>query len=105
MPLSGHRVKAPTRRYVSGISKNWRNGDAARAATSDEVKDLKPKAPELRSRCRAGIGTALAQKGLIADGGDEAWGSRLRERVWNRIPDDIRDRIVAMALEVPELSP
>jgi len=27
------------------------------------------------------------------------------DRVWNRIPDDIRDRIVAMALEVPELSP
>ena len=27
------------------------------------------------------------------------------DRVWNRIPDDIRDRIVAMALEMPELSP
>ena len=27
------------------------------------------------------------------------------DRVWNRIPDDIRERIVAMALEVPELSP
>ncbi len=26
-------------------------------------------------------------------------------RVWNRIPDDIRDRIVHMALENPELSP
>lgn len=26
-------------------------------------------------------------------------------RVWNRIPDDIRDRIVDMALENPELSP
>ena len=27
------------------------------------------------------------------------------DRVWNRIPDDVRERIVAMALEVPELSP
>lgn len=26
-------------------------------------------------------------------------------RVWNRIPDEIRDRIVAMALDEPELSP
>jgi transposase InsO family protein len=26
-------------------------------------------------------------------------------RVWNRIPDDVRERIVAMALEMPELSP
>ena len=26
-------------------------------------------------------------------------------RVWNRIPDDIRERIVDMALEEPELSP
>ena len=27
------------------------------------------------------------------------------DRVWNRIPDDVRERIVAMALDVPELSP
>ena len=27
------------------------------------------------------------------------------DRVWNRIPDNVRERIVAMALEVPELSP
>ena len=26
-------------------------------------------------------------------------------RVWNRIPDDIRRRIVDLALDVPELSP
>ncbi len=26
-------------------------------------------------------------------------------RVWNRIPDDIRERIVDLALEEPELSP
>jgi putative transposase len=27
------------------------------------------------------------------------------DRVWNRIPDQVREHIVAMALEVPELSP
>ena len=27
------------------------------------------------------------------------------DRVWNRIPDDVRERIIAMALDVPELSP
>ena len=27
------------------------------------------------------------------------------DRVWNRIPDDVRERILAMALEMPELSP
>jgi transposase InsO family protein len=26
-------------------------------------------------------------------------------RVWNRIPDDVRERIIAMALDLPELSP
>ena len=27
------------------------------------------------------------------------------DRVWNRIPDDVRGQIIALALEVPELSP
>ena len=27
------------------------------------------------------------------------------DRVWNRIPDEVRERIVAVALEIPELSP
>ena len=27
------------------------------------------------------------------------------DRIWNRIPDEVRERIVAMALEIPELSP
>jgi hypothetical protein len=27
------------------------------------------------------------------------------DRVWNRIPDDIRQRMVSMALDQPELSP
>ena len=28
-----------------------------------------------------------------------------RTRVWNRIPDDVRDQIVELALDEPELSP
>jgi putative transposase len=27
------------------------------------------------------------------------------DRVWNRIPDDVRERILAMALDVPDLGP
>ena len=41
------------------------------------------------------------------EGGPEALadhGSR-PDRVWNRIPDDVRRQIIALALEVPELSP
>jgi hypothetical protein len=40
-------------------------------------------------------------------GGPEALDDRPSrpDRVWNRIPDDVRERIVAMALDVPEPSP
>ena len=40
-------------------------------------------------------------------GGPEALEDRspIPSRVWNRIPDDIRERIVTLALDVPELSP
>jgi len=40
-------------------------------------------------------------------GGPEALEDRSPRpsRFWNRIPDDIRDRIVKLALEEPELSP
>ena len=40
-------------------------------------------------------------------GGPEAVEDRQSQpsRVWNRIPDDIRGQIIAMALEQPELSP
>ena len=31
--------------------------------------------------------------------------SPMPSRVWNRIPDDVRQRIVDLALDVPELSP
>jgi putative transposase len=40
-------------------------------------------------------------------GGPEALedGRSKPDRVWNRIPDDVRQRVVSMALEQPELSP
>jgi transposase InsO family protein len=40
-------------------------------------------------------------------GGPEALEDRVSKpsRVWNRIPDDIRDRIVKLALDEPEMSP
>ena len=44
---------------------------------------------------------------LYQTGGPEALGDRSPrpDRVWNRIPDDVRSRIVMLALDEPELSP
>lgn len=44
---------------------------------------------------------------LYQTGGPEALEDRSPrpDRVWNRIPDDVRDRIVRLALDEPELSP
>jgi putative transposase len=44
---------------------------------------------------------------LYQTGGPEALEERSSRpaRVWNRIPDDVRDRIVRLALDEPELSP
>ena len=44
---------------------------------------------------------------LYRTGGPEALGDRppRPDRVWNRIPDDIRERIVQLALNEPALSP
>src|ERR1700688_3498697 len=41
------------------------------------------------------------------EGGPEALDDRRArpDRVWNRISDDVRRQIIALALEVPELSP
>ena len=41
------------------------------------------------------------------EGGPEALDDRRSrpDRVWNRIPDDVRCQIIDLALEVPELSP
>ena len=40
-------------------------------------------------------------------GGSDALEDQLSKpsRVWNRIPDDVRERIIRLALSVPELSP
>lgn len=44
---------------------------------------------------------------LYRTGGPEALADRLSapDRIWNRIPDNIRARIIELALEAPELSP
>ncbi len=44
---------------------------------------------------------------LYATGGPEALGDRPSRpaKVWNRIPEAVRSRIVDLALEAPELSP
>ena len=133
-------------------------GDTARAATSDEVKDLRREARALKEVvAEQALEAAAAQKKH-----DRGWGtttneiSRIRKtrdhpdrraipfagaphagtarhpratfhrwydrfltggvealedrsprpgRVWNRIPEDVRDRIVELALDQPELSP
>ena len=43
----------------------------------------------------------------LRSGGPEALEDRPSkpDRVWNRIPDEVRQRVVAMALDQPELSP
>ena len=133
-------------------------GDTARAATSDEVKDLRREASALkevvaeltlenrllkkkRDRGWGGRGmrysasekaeiirlvgqSALPVKRTLEklgipratfyrwcdvyqSGGPEALDDRSPrpDRVWNRIPDDIRERIVQLALDEPTLSP
>jgi putative transposase len=44
---------------------------------------------------------------LCQTGGPEALADRRPkpDRVWNRIPDDVRDRVIALALDEPALSP
>ncbi|WP_408906323.1 IS3 family transposase [Muricoccus nepalensis] len=132
-------------------------GDTARAATTDEVKNLRQEArtlkevvaeqalelrllkkhdrgwgrprmrhpaaekleiirlvegshlPVRRTLERLGIprATFYCWYELYQDGGPEALKDRSSrpERVWNRIPDAVRSRIVDLALEAPELSP
>src|SRR3979411_2541885 len=47
-------------------------GDTARAATSDEVKDLKRQAPDLKEVvAEQALELRLLKKSMIADGGDE----------------------------------
>ena len=65
-------------------------GDTARAATTDEVKQLRREAQDLKE--------------VVAEQALEDKPSK-PDRVWNRIPADIRQRVVMMAFEQPELSP
>ena len=133
-------------------------GDTARAATSDEVKDLRREAsalkevvaeltlenrllkkkrdggwggrrmrypasekleiirlveesalPVRRTLEKIGIPRATFYRwyGLYQTGGPEALDDRppKPDRVWNRIPDDVRERIIRLALDEPTLSP
>jgi putative transposase len=65
--------------------------------------------PVRRTLERLGIPRATFYRwyALYQDGGPEALEDRPSrpDRVWNRIPDEVRSRIVGLALEAPELSP
>ena len=128
-------------------------GDTARAATSDEVKELRREASAEGGRRRADVRKSFAEKkrdggwggrrmrypvsekleiiqlveqsalpvrrtlekigipratfyrwyDLYQSGGPEALDDRSPkpDRVWNRIPDDVRERIVRLALDEP----
>ena len=88
-------------------------GDTARQATSNEVKALRAEArdhPPGRAIPSAGP-TDPGQAGHSEDNlqsfglpglEDRTSGSG---RVWNRIPDSVRQEIVELALQEPELSP
>ena len=133
-------------------------GDTARAATSEEVKDLRRQAQELKEVvAEQALELRLLKKSMIADGGDRRmrypaaekleiirlveqshlpvrrtleklgvpratfyhWYDLYRsggpealedrrprpDRVWNRIPDQVREQIVKLALDEPTLSP
>src|SRR4051794_31113636 len=132
-------------------------GDTVRAATSDEVNDLRREAMAQGGGCRSDPGKPCSQKkrdrgwggrrmrypaaekleiiqlveqshlpvrrvleqigiprstfyrwcDLYQTGGPEALDDRSPrpDRVWNRIPDDVRAWIVTLALNEPELSP
>ena len=62
-----------------------------------------------RTLARIGVPPATFYRwyDLYQTGGPEALEDRSPRpsRVWNRIPDDVRDRIVQLALDEPELSP
>ena len=65
--------------------------------------------PVRRTLAQIGIpkSTFYAWLDRHAEGGLDALDDRKPrpERVWNRIPDNVRQRIIALALEEPELSP
>ena len=65
--------------------------------------------PVLRTLARLGIPRATFYRwyDLYQTGGPEALDDRhpRPDRVWNRIPDNVRERIVNLALDEPALSP
>jgi putative transposase len=87
--------------------------------TANEVSGLREAGdhPACRAIASAGWARAAADRNPAVDvyrwcdlyrtGGPEALDdcSPRPERVWNRIPDDVRARLVTLALEEPELSP
>src|SRR5215831_7917864 len=96
-------------------------GDTAREATSDEVKELKAEARQLKetlAEVLIAIRRTLAPIGIprstfydwysrYQEGGIEALvdGKPRPRRFWNKIPDKIETAIVNLALEEPDLSP
>ena len=108
-------------------------GDTARATTPDEVKHFRREAtalnevvaasdkaefielveqshlPAKRTLDKIGIPRAAFYRWYdrYRGGGPEALADhRSRpDRVWNRIPDDVRGQIIDLALKAPELSP
>ena len=76
VPPRGHR---PEPCIMAGPRSSWRPargglaGDTARAATSDEVKDLRREASALKEVvAEQALEIRLLKKSMIADGGDEA---------------------------------
>ncbi len=65
--------------------------------------------PARRALAQIGVSRATFYRWCdrYAAGGPEALEDRLSrpDRVWSRIPDDVRSRIISLALEAPELSP
>src|SRR5215469_5613493 len=75
-------------------------GDMAREATSDEVKELKAEARQLKETlAELLIENRLLKKSVLVDGKPRP------RRIWNKISDKIETAIVNLALEEPDLSP
>ena len=83
-------------------------GDTARAATSSEVTDPRRAARQLKEVVAAqALELRLLKYDRYQGGGYEALKDRppRPKQVCNRIPDDIRGRVLRLALQAPELSP
>lgn len=82
-------------------------GDTARAASSDEVKGLRNEAAQLKEAL-VGIprSTFYGWYERFREGGDGALEDTRPGggKVWNRLPETIRQSILTLALERPELS-